>query len=101
MSYDGRFLAGAAWGNKAQTSPTISVWKTSSAVPEFTYITPGVKEGGYRRVKRAILTLDIVGSMVDIDVKSVGGIGYVVSGGKHVHNNDFGDGGDLYAVGIQ
>lgn len=41
------------------------------------------------------------GSMNDIDVKSVNGVAYVAAGGKNVHNNDMGDGGDLYAITVQ
>jgi hypothetical protein len=38
--------------------------------------------------------------MFDIDIVAVGNTAYVAAAGKHVHANQWGDGGDLYAIAV-
>jgi len=79
ITEDGTVLAVGSWGDTV--SPTITVFDTSNSTgPIYTMVTPG--------------------SMFDIDVIRIEDTAYVAAGGKHVHANDFGDGGDLYAIEI-
>jgi hypothetical protein len=80
ITSDGRIYATSSWGDGA-TSPTIAVFDvTQTSGPIYTLVTPG--------------------SMNDIDMTVSGSNVIVASGGKHVHNNKFGDGGDIYGISI-
>jgi len=73
-----------AWGDAEGLNPEISVFLRDQATPAF--------------------TVNTVGSIYDIDAEPYdGGARYpafVVGGGKHVHANQFGSGGDLYLAQV-
>jgi len=77
----GNYLAFSGWGNSQATSPQVVVFSATKPTPIYTFVTPG--------------------SMFDIDVFQPNPTSlYVSAAGKHVHANQFGDGGDLYFFNI-
>lgn len=81
VTSDGKYFAVASWGGSGGTSPQLAVFATSKADgPTFTLNTPG--------------------SMNAVDITEVDGEVYVVAAGKAVHNNVFGEGGNLFSVKI-
>jgi hypothetical protein len=78
---DGAWAVVGSWGDQHNTNPEIHVFGVSQPGPVFTYDTPG--------------------SMFDAAITADGdGGAYVAAGGKHVHANEFGSGGDLFAIHI-
>ncbi len=78
MVPDGKFFATAMWGNSLKTSPTIAVFSYFNSTPIFQYVTPG--------------------SMRSISISYANENLWVAAGGKHQHANDYGSGGDLFAI---
>ncbi|KAH3763423.1 hypothetical protein Pelo_4757 [Pelomyxa schiedti] len=80
ITRDGTVFAVASWGDTTGSVPQIQLFDRDTASPFFTQTTPG-----------SMFTLDI-----SEDEKT--GIVYVTAGGKHVHANVMGKGGDLFAI---
>jgi len=79
ITLDGAYVAVASWGNAESSSPQIHLFGRASATPLTTVVTPG--------------------SMFDVNVAEAdNGVVYVSAGGKHVHANTSGNGGDVYAI---
>jgi len=76
---DAAYFVVGTWGPSNAASPQLSVFSSRQATPVWTYITPG-----------SVFTVDIT--------ETQDGRVYVVSGGKHVHANIMGMGGDLYSI---
>jgi len=78
ITADGSHVAAASWGDQMQTNPEVHVFEHAQPEPVFTHDTPG--------------------SMFDIDIaRGTDGALYLAACGKHVHANEQGHGGDLYA----
>lgn len=78
ITQSGSYIAVSSWGNEHNVNPELEVFGHAGPQPVFTIDTPG--------------------SMFDTDiVENPGGV-YVVTCGKHIHANDFGEGGDLYCA---
>ncbi len=81
MTNDGQYIVAGSWGDQFDTNPEIHVFERSQPEPIFTYSTPG--------------------SMFDIDIaRAEDGSLYLAACGKHVHANQQGHGGDLFAFNI-
>ncbi len=79
LTQDGSYVAVASWGNEHNVNPELEVFAhDNGSAPAYTLDTPG--------------------SMWETDIVGSAGAAYVITCGKHVHANNFGDGGDLYAV---
>jgi hypothetical protein len=75
----GDFVAVASWGDEGNTNPEVHVFNAADGAVEYTIDTPG--------------------SMFDCDIADGGdGYVYITAGGKHVHANEQGRGGDAYAA---
>eukprot|EP01106_Pelomyxa_sp_JSP_P013584 TRINITY_DN4101_c0_g1_i8.p1 TRINITY_DN4101_c0_g1~~TRINITY_DN4101_c0_g1_i8.p1 ORF type:complete len:345 (-),score=91.26 TRINITY_DN4101_c0_g1_i8:164-1198(-) len=77
---DGSVFAVASWGDTQATNPQIQLFTSTTPTPFFTQKTPG-----------SMFALDLSKD------KTTGEV-YVVAGGKHVHANVMGYGGDLFAI---
>lgn len=79
LTADGAYIAAASWGDEGNTNPEIHVFSRDLPGP--------------------VLAVDTPGSMFDVDIAAASdGSVYLVAGGKHIHANDNGRGGDLYSV---
>ena len=78
LSDDGSIAAVATWGDIGNTKPDIYIFERNSNTPVFTVETPG--------------------SMFSIAISSDGKS--VVAGGKAVHARQFGNGGNVYNIGV-
>ena len=79
MTNDGDLIAVASWGDMKDTNPEVHVFDRADGEPIYTFNTPG--------------------SMFDVDIaRDDDGSVYVTACGKHVHANQQGHGGDLYAM---
>ncbi len=75
---DGKYLVAASLGNQDNLNPEIEIFNGLT--------------GGY------LFGVDTPGSMACCDVAVSGGNVYATAAGKHVHFNQMGRGGDIYAV---
>lgn len=78
LSDDGSIAAVATWGDLANAFPDIFIFERNSNIPAFTVNTPG--------------------SMFSIAISADGRS--VVAGGKAVHARQFGNGGNVYNIGV-
>lgn len=78
LSDDGSIAAVATWGDLANALPDIYIFERNSNIPVFTVNTPG--------------------SMFSIAISGDGRS--VVAGGKAVHARQFGNGGNVYNIGV-
>ncbi len=83
----GDYAVVGSWGDQLNTNPEIHVFGREGPEP--------------------IFTVDSPGSIFDADIESVVHVagrsfayGYATAGGKHVHANQMGSGGDLFAIYI-
>ncbi len=75
---DGAFAVVGSWGDEADVNAEVNVFQASDPHPYF--------------------AVNTVGSIYDVDLTTVGPAGTrrLAACGKHVHANQFGNGGDLY-----
>jgi len=83
MTDDGAYFVMGSWGDCSDTVPQTNVFSTAATggtAPAFSYTGPG--------------------SVFSADIITTGNHVYATSCGKHVHANQFGDGGDVFAIQI-
>jgi hypothetical protein len=78
ISADGNWFAVGSWGDQGNHNGEAVVFSRWYPTPYY--------------------ELDMAGSCFSLDLSSDGR--YLISGGKHVHANQFGNGGDLYVVDL-
>ena len=81
VTADGAWAVVGSWGDQYSINPEVHVFARAQAEPVFTVDTPG-----------SVWDAAIVGD-------GSGGA-YACAGGKHVHSNQMGNSGDLYAIHI-
>jgi hypothetical protein len=78
VTVDGQWIAVGSWGDEFDTNPEVHVFSRASSTPMFMVDTPG--------------------SIFDIDIASTPAGIFVAAGGKHIHANETGRGGDLFSI---
>jgi len=83
MAMDHGYLAVATWGSDPSSGcPTVYLFSSASSTPVFSYVTPG-----------SMFAVDVLVVEQGSPEETI----YVCASGKHVHANEFGNGGDLFA----
>lgn len=80
MTADGGYFVVGSWGDAGNTNPEIQIYEHASPTPIYTVDTPG--------------------SVFCGDIASAGDYLYVAAGGKHIHANTQGRGGDFYSIRV-
>ncbi|MGD8719372.1 MAG: T9SS type A sorting domain-containing protein [Candidatus Zixiibacteriota bacterium] len=80
VTEDGDYLAAASWGNESNLNPELEIFNA--------------RTGDY------LFGVDSPGSMGACDIVVAGSNAYATAGGKNVHFNTMGRGGDIYCVHV-